>query len=71
MNRREANQLWRRLRRQGFVVERTGGDHMRITHPKVSGIQVFAASTPSDSHAKRNVLATIRRMLAFDKEPSP
>lgn len=60
--RNEAEKLWRQLRRQGFSVERTNGDHMRITHPAMRG-PVFAASTPSDHHTMQNIQAELRRAM--------
>lgn len=62
MNHSEANKLWRRLRRQGFTIEHTPGNHIRITHPHMAGT-VFAPATPSDVASLRNVTAKIRRRL--------
>jgi hypothetical protein len=46
----------------GCKVERTRGDHLRISHP--SGWFVFTSSTPSDHRALRHVAAAIRRHRA-------
>lgn len=43
----------------GCTVERTRGDHLRISHP--SGWFVFTPSTPSDHRALRHVVAEVRR----------
>ena len=67
MSHRETEQLWRRLRRQGFTVERTEGGHYRITHPSMAS-PVFGPSTPSDTHSLRNLQAKLRRAMAFDRE---
>lgn len=61
-NRAEAEKLWRQFRRQGFTVERTNGDHMRITHPAMHG-PVISSSTPSDWHSLRNLQAQVRRAM--------
>lgn len=62
MNHSEVQKLWRRLRRQGFTIELTAGNHYRITHPRMRGA-VFAPSTPSDCHSMANVAAKIRRAM--------
>lgn len=59
---READKLWRRLRRQGFTVERTNGGHVRITHPAMHQ-PVFTSATPSDARSLNNVVALLRRTL--------
>lgn len=56
----EADKLWRLLRRQGFTVERTNGDHIRITHPNMDRM-VFAPSTPSDYYSLLNVKMRLKR----------
>lgn len=65
MTRNEANKLWRRLRRQGFLVERTKGDHYQITRHDMHRT-VFAPSTPGDIASLRNVVAKIRRSLKIN-----
>lgn len=62
MNHNEANKLWRRLRRQGYTVESTAGNHIRITHPNMTKT-VFAPSTPSDIASLRNVAAKLKRAI--------
>jgi hypothetical protein len=57
---KDLNGFVRQLRRGGFAVSRTGGSHWRITRPDLA-CPVFAASTPSDCRALRNVQATLRR----------
>lgn len=59
---READKLWRRLRRQGFTVEMTNGGHIRITHAAMPK-PVFASATPSDARSLNNVVALLRRTL--------
>lgn len=56
----EADKLWRQLRRQGFTIERTNGDHVRITHPAMARM-VFAPSTPSDYYSLLNVQMRLKR----------
>jgi predicted RNA binding protein YcfA (HicA-like mRNA interferase family) len=50
------------LERSGFSTTLTRGGHVRISHPLMNG-PVFAASTPSDHRAIRNVRALIRRKM--------
>jgi predicted RNA binding protein YcfA (HicA-like mRNA interferase family) len=54
--------LRRALERDGFVVTRTNGGHLRINHPAMSGC-VFGPSTPSDRRGLKNLLATLKRNL--------
>ena len=43
----------------GWGVEMTGGNHLKLTHPR-AGV-VYAALTPSDHRSRRNLAAQIRR----------
>jgi hypothetical protein len=54
--------LIREARRAGWLVTRTGGDHLRLTHPAAAG-PVFCGSTPSDCRAIRHTRAAMRRQL--------
>ena len=58
----EADKLWRRLRQEGFRVTKTGGQHICIRHPAMTG-KVFAPSTPSDKRSLTNVRAKLRRAM--------
>lgn len=50
------------FRVEGFDVSMTRGNHLRIEHPDLQG-PVFAASTPSDWRAERNLRALLRRRI--------
>ena len=52
----------RDLERIGFSTTLTRGGHIRISHPYMNG-PVFAASTPSDHRAIRNLRALIQRKM--------
>lgn len=52
----------RDLARGGFSTTLTRGGHIRISHPHMNG-PVFAASTPSDHRAIRNLRALIQRKM--------
>jgi hypothetical protein len=43
----------------GWIVKRTAGGHLRMTHP--NGALIYSASTPSDWRATRNAVARLRR----------
>lgn len=45
--------------RAGWRIERTGGDHIKLTSP--AGAIVFASQTPSDWRASRRARATLDR----------
>lgn len=51
-----------KLRRDGWSVERTNGGHLRLVHADASA-PVFAAATPGDQRAWRNLCAQMRRVL--------
>ena len=48
----KARDLIRTAKRDGWQISRTGGDHLKLTHPEASG-PVFTGSTPSDRRALR------------------
>lgn len=53
--------------RYGFEVAQTNGGHTRLTDP-TTGQVIFAAGSPSDRRAVRNVEAKMRR-LRKSREP--
>lgn len=53
-------ELKRRLHVSGFIVAKTNGGHLRITHVLMAG-PYFAAATPSDHRAMKNIVAELRR----------
>jgi hypothetical protein len=57
---KEMREILRILRREGYAVAVTGGNHYRITHPQMVGV-VIASATPSDPKHKQALWATIRR----------
>jgi predicted RNA binding protein YcfA (HicA-like mRNA interferase family) len=61
-------ELQRLAERNGWIVRRTNGGHLRLTHPQAT-TPVFASSTPSDHRALANALAQMRRVLP--REPKP
>jgi predicted RNA binding protein YcfA (HicA-like mRNA interferase family) len=58
-----ARDLLRAAKREGWQVTRTGGDHLKLTHPEARG-PVITGSTPSDSRALHHTRAAMRRALA-------
>jgi predicted RNA binding protein YcfA (HicA-like mRNA interferase family) len=52
--RAETMKLVRRLEKQGFVVERTGGGHWKVTHPEREG-HVTMGFSPSSSGTKKSM----------------
>jgi hypothetical protein len=52
----------REIEQLGWRVERTRGDHLRLTHPDAR-YPVFTALTPSDWRAWEKMLADMRRAL--------
>jgi len=42
------NKRIREIENKGYIVTKTNGQHLRITHPAKSGT-VFASATPSDN----------------------
>lgn len=58
--RAERMQLVRRLKKAGFVVERTGSGHWRVQHPGGGDVVVMAFSPTSTSdHKTRKQLESI------------
>jgi hypothetical protein len=55
-------ELTRRLEREGWSFEVTGGGHLRGTHPEASG-PLFLAATMGGGRGDRNALAQARRLL--------
>lgn len=53
-------QLLRRIEKQGFTTQNTSGGHLKITSP--DGKPIFAASSPSDRRAMKNLIAQLRRL---------
>lgn len=62
MSASDMRQSRRELARSGFTVTKTSGGHWRFEHPQMDG-PVFAADTPSDHRAVKNLLALVRRKL--------
>ena len=59
---RAMREVIRSLRRHGFTVTTTKGNHIRIERPDMSG-PVFYGSTPSDRRGLKNLYGHIRRKL--------
>ena len=57
----------REIDRLGWHTERTSGGHLRCSHPRAA-YHVFAASTPSDSRAWKNLRASMKRALATGEQ---
>jgi predicted RNA binding protein YcfA (HicA-like mRNA interferase family) len=53
----------REIQRLGWSAERTRGGHLRCSHPHAA-YPVFAASTPSDHRAWKNLQAHLKRALS-------
>ena len=58
----DLRQSRRQFTRLGFQVTKTRGGHWRIEHPAMNG-PVFAADTPSDHRAIKNLHAMLRRKM--------
>ncbi len=58
-------QVERWLQSNGWTIERTGGNHLRITSP--GGCRFTTSATASDHRAIRNVVADIRRCARADE----
>jgi hypothetical protein len=58
----KARDLIRAAKRDGWQISRTGGDHLKLTHPEARG-PVYTGSTPSDCRAIRHARAEMRRQL--------
>jgi predicted RNA binding protein YcfA (HicA-like mRNA interferase family) len=56
------SEMIREAERAGWTVSRTGGDHLRFTHPEAA-TPVFCGTTPSDQRVLRHVRAALRRAL--------
>jgi predicted RNA binding protein YcfA (HicA-like mRNA interferase family) len=64
MRKKDVEQFLRVLRRDGWRVERTNGEHWKLTPPG-SGRMVFTGSTPSDHRAIKNLKAECRRAVSM------
>lgn len=60
----------RQLERSGYTLVRTGSDHLRITHPTLSG-PVFCAMTPSSRRTLNNLRALLARKHVARKGNKP
>jgi hypothetical protein len=58
-NRKEFKQIVKIAESKGWVVQLTGGGHLKWTSP--TGQIVFSASTPSDGRAVKNLVSELRR----------
>lgn len=56
----ETKQLLRKLRKLGWQVDKTQGQHYRCVSP-VTGEAVIFSSTPSDHRNLKNIKADLRR----------
>lgn len=55
-------------RELGYTIGRTGGgQHLKITHPRVKS-PIFASATPSDHRALKNIVSKMKRMLRNPQE---
>jgi len=50
----------------GYTVEKTRGQHFKITRTDKPGV-VYAASTPGDYRATKNLQASLRRMFGSEQ----
>lgn len=57
---KDVAEIVRRARRQGWVVDNTGG-HLRFTPPDRSQSIYFAAKTPGDFRGTRNMVAELKQ----------
>jgi len=55
------------LERAGYIVNKTNGQHLRVTHPTKPGV-VFMGGTPSDNRAFKNAQSALRRTFGKPKE---
>lgn len=62
----EVNKKIRQYAREGWSATKTGGGHIKMTHPDARN-PVFIASTPSESRSFLNAEAEMRRALQSDK----
>jgi len=61
----------RELNAQGFtLVKQKRNQHIKITHPAMRG-SVYAACSPSDVRAIKNLRAEIRRRMQLASDPAP
>lgn len=60
VTKKDAAQLVKRLRAQGWRCELTRNNHWRLTPPD-GGTPVFYSTTPSDWRGYKNVIAQLRR----------
>ncbi len=61
MARKEANQLVRRLRREGFVVTPLSSGHWRVTTAEGEFVTTFAGSPGGNNRWRMNTLAAARK----------
>lgn len=47
----------------GWTIETTKGNHLRLVHPKIPGVQVFASSTPGCWESYHKVVGKLRRAM--------
>lgn len=58
----EMKKVRRQLERLGFTATKTRRGHWKFGHPDMEGF-VFAAATPSDYRAIKNLFAELRRRM--------
>ena len=57
----------REIARLGWSTEHTRGGHLRCSHPRAA-YHIYAASTPSDYRAWKNLQASMKRALAAGEQ---
>lgn len=58
---KEVKQFLERAVKDGWVVEKTNGQHYQLKHP--CGALVYCSSTPRDFHAIKNMEGDLKRAL--------
>lgn len=61
------SKIQRDLRRSGYIVSKTKGDHFKVTHPTKPGM-VFMAGTPGDVRAEKNARSMLHRVFGKTQE---
>lgn len=61
MSKKDNGELVKDLRRQGFTVELTNGNHWKVSHPERRGI-AFMSFTPGDHRSIKNAMRELRKI---------
>lgn len=56
----DRNAVLKAARKQGWTVEKTRNNHLKLTNPE--GQVYFTGSTPSDQRGVRNLVSDLRKM---------